>query len=663
MRRRRSLFNHVSTTIDGLENSLYEGIKIAHQNNNIEILGETVSLISNTIYTSLETHTAIVFERNLILIERLYSIALFKGDYSAYLKKTSHNSIKEKISHILYHVENFADDPNNKILIADFLRLALTSFNRVLHDILLEKDIDTYKDATYEFYTFIFSKFTHHDTKPNKLGYEAEYYVNTVAIFQYSWILYLYKKAKFTKDECLDFLKENRLSFRNYERILDTLIYIDTLPFMAAFGVENWEEDTGKINRAMARSPLSPKYWATLGMMIYLIRNSSIVTREIDPTRIRSSENFFKHYFSDFQTRLAEIKEDKELWIPIILEDTVTIPSTTNEDVLSMLINNSQEEEFLKRIDNISKSLKLAETQLSKIELIRNNERLASKPIVETKVSEFREVVGKEWYYRSFLHRLFDAYSNYNEIEDSPTIPISRIFVFSIGSKTMFIDGGTALLGSADSGNVIANHEDGEFLNSIKTVDTPVRLFNTLISCLDTLIENVKKNKFNPSVIIIGSNLEYLREELTYNENFIPKWKAKDKSGASTSDYALYKEIPVYTSYNDDFDGYVVIADFENAFLLKQVRNAKWYKNQLQVDTITIDDTEAKRIFDESPDYWKTTSTEIELTEEEAMTYIKTGVIWDINTKGQFEVKNPLAYSIGQIQVKNEESVSDANPS
>jgi hypothetical protein len=650
MRRRSSLFYHVSTTIDGIENSLYEGIKIAHQNNNIEILDEIISVITNSIYTSIDTSNIIVYERSLILLERLYKIALTQGDHSSYLKRTSHNSIKEKISFILYRIENNVYDSSESLII-EFLKLAFTSLNRILHDILINKDYDTYKDATYEFYTFIFDKYRYHESKSNLLIYQIEYYVNSVAILQYSWILYLYKNGKFNQSECLDFLKENKLLFRNYERILDTLIYIDTLPFGTVFGVGDWEEDLGKINRSttMGRSTLSPTYWATSGMMIYLIRNISIVTNEINPTRIRSIEKLFEFYFKDFQNRLQEIKENKDLWIPIIFDNAASVFSTNN-DTLSIQIN-SYETEFFKRIDNISNALKNAEIQLSKIELIKDNEKLADRPLSETKIIEFRESVGNEWYRRSFLHRLFDAYFNYKEIDDSPTVPISRIFVFRIGPKKMFIDGGIPMLGSTDSGNIIANHEDGEFLKSIKTLDTPIRLFNNIIKCLDTLIENIKTDKFNPSVIILGSSISHLIDDLISNENFIPRWKVKDELGASKSEYALYKQIPVYTSYNQDFNEYVIVADFKNAFILNQVRNEQWYKNQLQVETMLVDDKEAKRIFDENPDDWKVSSKGIELSEAESLTYIKTGIIWDINVKEIFEVKNPLAYAIGQIKI------------
>lgn len=646
MRRRSTPYNSTYTIIDGIDDVLYDSIVVAYQNDNREILGEIFNAIDDIVYSSIETVTPLIFERNLPLIKWLYAISLSDGKYSALLRRKSYDGIKEKISSILFRVEHNIDKSSNEVLITQFLHTSLTHYNILLHDILIKKDYETYKNAIQVFYSFIFKKYLRHESdKPkDNLAYQAEYYVNSVAIIQYSWILYLYKKNKLTTKECLDFLNENKLSARNYERILDTLIYIEGVQYHNLFGVGNWEEDVEKINYSMARSPLQPKYWTALGMMVYLLKNSGLVTREINPNRIKSSDRFFRGYFEEFQNCLSEIKENKEVWIPIIFNNTLSDITT----------NSNHEDEFFSKIEYVSTCLKKAALQLIKIEQVNKHEKLVSQPFSEAKADRYKDAVGSEWYQRSFLHRLFDKYGNWEEIEDSPSIPINRFFVFQHSMKMMFVDDDyNFVYGSTDFGRLIANEEDAEFLNSVKIADTPVRNFSNILDCLDTLIENLLTNKFNPSVIILGSDWLYRTNDLAFNENFIPDWKLKEDLKDENIDFSLYKNIPLYTSTNDNFEEYIIVADFENAFTLKQVRDDSWYKNQLQVKTIPIDDVEAKRIFDEDPEEWKGKSADsIQFSEAEALNFIKTGVVWDVNVREIFEIKNPLAYTIGQIHIE-----------
>ncbi|WP_028978185.1 hypothetical protein [Sporocytophaga myxococcoides] len=642
MRRRRTLFNSVSTTIDGIEEVLYDGIVLSYQNNNQEILFETISTLDDIIYKSIGTATSIVFYRNLPLIKNLYKISLSSGKYSSNLKNKSYESIRTKITHILFRIEQKVDARDNEVLVKEFLRYSLTQYNGLLHDILLNKDLELYKEATNEYYSYIFKKYLYSERNKAKeaLDYEIEYYVNSVAIFQYSWIIYLYREGKITTKECIDYLNTNRLSARNYERILDTLIYIDTMSHFDAFGVDEWENDVVKINHTLARSPLKPQTWTNLGMMIFLIKNSGLVTREINPNRIRSTQRFFELYFNEFQVTLSEIRANKDIWIPIIFNNTLS-------DITK---NSTEEDDFIKRIDYISDSLKRAASQLMKIEFVDNNNRLASEPFSEAKAIEYRESVGSKWYKRSFLHRLFENYGNWKNSEDSDSITPVGYFIFQQGMKMMFVEEGYNLVhGSGDLGSSIADYEDGDFLNNIKKDDTPVRSFNSIVKCLDKLIKVIKANKFTPTVIIIGAHWAHSTNDLAFHKDFIPDWKLKEESEEYSSNFSLYKDIPLYTSYNKDFEEYIVVADFQNAFLLNQVRNDKWYKEQLQVDTIPVDDNEARRIFNENPKGWKISPKGHELSEEEALNYIKTGIVWDIHVRETFEISNPLAYAVGRI--------------
>jgi len=639
MSKKRSIFNKVSTTIDGIEDVLFEAINISYQNNNGVILEETIVAINHVIYSSITSGTILVFERNLLLIKGLYSVALSNGKYSSRLKDTSFRNIKEKITHIIYKIQHYPNNDTNDIYSKRFLKYSLTLFNTLLHDIVINKDIETYKNATHEFYSHIFKREEHlkADDPNNKYTSEIEYYINSVAIFQYSWILFLYKKNKLELKECLNFLNENKIYPRSSGKILDTLIYIEGLTRFDDFGVYDWERDIIKRPPSMVYSPLPTKEWTSLGMMIYLIRHPDNIV-------LKSTNRFFKMYFDEYENRLLEIKNDKDIWIPIIFDNTLQRPDKAN----------TREEEFFERIDNISKALKEVSLQLQKIEFINKNEKLVNEPFSEIRIDEYRNAVGDQWYNSSFLHRLFDGHKNYM-IDDS-IIESYGFHISEVGMKMMFVENDYQFVyGSTDFGREIAKYENDDFLNSIKTENIPIRTFNNIIDCLDTLIENVESNGFIPRTIMLYHDWLFSTNDLAFNDYFIPNWNIPDENG-DNSDFSLYKGIPVYTFFNKNFENYIIVSDFGNAFTLRQKRNDKWYKNQLQVDTIPIDDNEAKRIFNIDPEGWKHAHNEIELSETEAISYIKTGVTWDIQVREKFEVKNSLAYAIGQTNLKKNSS-------
>lgn len=631
----------VSLTIDGIEKVLYDGLSSSYQNDNQKILFDTISVIDDIIYNSITTTNGLIFARNLPLLRGLYKLSLSNGRYSADLKRKSHEGIYSKIISVLYRIEHNAQGSENEIWIKQFLRYSLSHYNNLLHEILSNKDFLTYKDATNDFYSSVFKKYAYQpNSKPKDgLAYEIEYYVNTVAILQYGWILYLYKSGKIDLMECVSYLNENKLSARSYEDLLDALLYIDGL---SHFEVDDWESDIIKSDRKRPRIPLQPKVWANLGVMVFLLKNYLLVDRDINPNRIKSKESFFDLYFDNFQRTLTEIGQNKDIWIPVIF-------SNTKEDAQT---GTDLEDKFHKSLDLVSESLKSVASKLNKIEFVNNNIKLVSEPFSQAKVIEYREAVGNTWFNRSFLHRLFENYGNWTVVENPDSINPVGNFSVQEGMKMMFVDEGyNQVYGSSDYGSIIADWEDGHFLESVKTEDIPVRTFNSISECLDNLIETVKTNKFIPDVIILGSDWQYITNDLENHPDFIPDWKLNEGSDGYNY-HCMYKNIPLYTSYNEAFVEFVVVADFANAFTLNQVRNEKWYKDKLQVDTIPVDEEEARRIFNSEPERWKISPKGFLLSEEEAIQYLMTGVIWDIQIRETFEVKNSLAYTIGKIDIQ-----------
>ena len=200
MRNKTFFYSGISTTIDGIEEALYKGVVLSYQNDSEDILLEIIDSIDEILHMSIDTVTPLVFERNLRLIKKFYPLSLTNGKYSNFLKRTCYSTIRSQTSSVLYTIAQRVNESDKEVYVKQFLNYGLTLYNQILHDILLEKDFETYKAAIDEFYIYIFKIITDKfDKSSDKLTTEIEYYINSVAILQYSWGLYLYKKNNFLR--------------------------------------------------------------------------------------------------------------------------------------------------------------------------------------------------------------------------------------------------------------------------------------------------------------------------------------------------------------------------------------------------------------------------------------------------------------------------------
>ena len=81
--------------------------------------------------------------------------------------------------------------------------------------------------------------------------------------------------------------------------------------------------------------------------------------------------------------------------------------------------------------------------------------------------------------------------------------------------------------------------------------------------------------------------------------------------------------------------------------------NPNWYENELIVDVKEVTEEEAKRRLEEHPDKWKKTEDGIELSDEDALTLIKTSVIIDHWSTLDFQIEDKELFVVGYIKTKS----------
>ena len=81
--------------------------------------------------------------------------------------------------------------------------------------------------------------------------------------------------------------------------------------------------------------------------------------------------------------------------------------------------------------------------------------------------------------------------------------------------------------------------------------------------------------------------------------------------------------------------------------------NRGWYENELTVDIKEVTEGEAIRRLQEQPDKWKKTEDGIELSDDDAITLIKTSVIIDHWSTLDFQIEDKEKFVIGYIKTES----------
>jgi len=92
-----------------------------------------------------------------------------------------------------------------------------------------------------------------------------------------------------------------------------------------------------------------------------------------------------------------------------------------------------------------------------------------------------------------------------------------------------------------------------------------------------------------------------------------------------------------------------IVADFGKAFtmLYREIENG--FENELKIDIKLVSDIIAQEKLNKEPLKWKYVDGQ-EISEEDAITHIKTSVIVDFEVVELFEVNNSNAFEIGLIE-------------
>ncbi len=116
----------------------------------------------------------------------------------------------------------------------------------------------------------------------------------------------------------------------------------------------------------------------------------------------------------------------------------------------------------------------------------------------------------------------------------------------------------------------------------------------------------------------------------------------------------FFDKIPVYISYSEFLQGRFLIAAMGDAFQMQVNPVEHGYDSELTARVSAVTDEQAKALYDRHTDHFRRRSGHgVDLSEAEALMYIKNGVYLEISTTDSFNIIDADGYLVGIITEPN----------
>jgi hypothetical protein len=646
----------------GIDRLIWSNIEKSIEKNNKESVDAFKNFVQNIMHLSIQNKSLNHFKQYIFFPSLFYSISFEKVKHNATLTYL-HKHCTEIALNVLKDVNwlhlGFAykelkniDDKKN---FNDFIYWGLNGFNRLLYLTIKNKDYyhfdkaleklellsnntnDQYYELRREKSFLEFNANENNTQRIEQINKEIieekksdTYRLYLLLGIKY-WILYLFNVNYYKKRDVLKFI--NRVSTPNVEakEILKAIIFFRSNTSLGYFEWNSWDYIERK--EWVTYSPPYPSDWMTMGFLI-----EQIITNKL--------------YLNLNELTADEIKgvqflySDLEKYSEILIKD---FPKW--KDVLKV----KDEDELRLKTGNILSLFAIVKRKSSQ----ETENAIAVAPLSLEKISEFKKTIGNAWYAQTQIHKIFKSFGNAIDVtaEDVKLLHIGQRTFFD-KAKTMFIDGQyhNIIYGIDRIGGEIGRWEDDTFFNSILKAKEIKKVSGIdMLELLDKSIRTLTNDGVESTLILMSPEYSYKDENLLKSSRFSISTNIIGVDDLPFRIIGSFDQIPIYTSFSNLLDNRVIVCDFKNAFLMRYKTNENWFNNEMTVDVNEVSNEEAKDKLLRYPQKWRVNEEGIHLTEEEAITLIKTSVIIDTWVTVDFQVSDKEKFVIGQLEKTNNE--------
>lgn len=379
-------------------------------------------------------------------------------------------------------------------------------------------------------------------------------------------------------------------------------------------GIDHWDYEV-RLSGQVYFPPM-PSDWVSLGFVVESLLNETPLSFDS-----KQPDSTVEHRCTELVAMSERIKSLQDSWLPMFTDETT--------------------------LDARLKSF------VTDIEAIRTNVNKAREVILADleldpeKVSRFKEIVGKSWEDNATVHKLFVHFENV--VEASSDAKLQKVGTRSFqGIKFAFVrhPDHYQMIGGIDLfGGRVGREEDRIFIQALLKGKPGQASTLGLHEVIQKGVEEIKAKGFNCSLIMVGLNVLY-REEMLRSTKF-KSWRnsAATRDGVLEGTYTITDgmDIPVAMTLTSIFENSVLLIDFHNAAKLHQRKNPDWYNSELYIDVASYDDSTAKKMYADNPKKWNPYGS---MTDDEAITSIKTSVMIEVSLEEEFKILNADGFEI-----------------
>lgn len=644
----------------GVDHNVWRALVTSIENGSIETFFVLNRFVRNILQLSVNRKSLTQFQKYIFFPSRYYNVAFIKKVENSSLENiykvcSSHAALnlKEIIWFDISISAKYSNDIETKKIHNQFYYWAFYGFSRLLYYAVKNNDFILFLNSLDEFDQITdISYGKNHDiktkirnlTRANSDGskndeikqLKEEYFVSkqfetlsrhTLLGIKY-WIIFLYKVGQLNEETTNDLIKSIRVDYTDPEDVLNDIIFFRGND---AFHYMGWR-DFDHLDRKPMKpySPPDPSDWLTFGFLIDQIRDNRLIIN-IDDLEVEDIENV-RFLYNSLKESIENLDSGFSKWANVLMINDISTFRNKTTNILSLFA-------ALKR-----KSLGVTEKEI------------ASTPLSQALINEFKQNVGRAWRSKSVITRLFRERGNREEVTDDK-VKLRQIGqrTFFERAKMMFIEGPhhQTIYGIDRMGAQIGRWEDTEFFSTVLQSGTSKITSNSITQLLNKAIAELKSRDIMPNLILLAPEYSYKDKELINSNLYKPRIDyQEDDEDLSFFEIGSFDGVPIYSSFSELLKNSALICNFENSFKMRYRTNPAWYEKELTVNVQEVSNEEAQRRLNQQPDKWSFTEDGVYLKEDDAITLIKTSVCIDLWSTNDFLLLDKESFIFGSIRTE-----------
>jgi hypothetical protein len=318
---------------------------------------------------------------------------------------------------------------------------------------------------------------------------------------------------------------------------------------------------------------------------------------------------------------------------------------STLKEKINIIVQNKMWIEFFKRKNIDNHHIDTIKNQLNTINAtfeIKNAQKIVAETLDITKINDFKVSLYNKWQETKFIRKIFEYFNKKQSYSGQNKLSLVGQNMFLQKGKRCFTKTDTNdnfLLVLNDLGSQLSKLEDKLFFRTVLNRKTET-VYKSVIEGLNKSIEILRNEKHTPTVIFLDSLFEW------FGLKDVEKW-----SNEKTIEFSngSYDKIPVFFVNARLLEKRFLVADFGNTFTMLCREYSDRYDNELKIDVTDVTDDIANEKFANEIQKWKFIDGN-EISDADALTYIKTSVIIDFDVVENYEILDDKSFEIGLIE-------------